>query len=200
MIYLASGSPRRADLLRQISVPFEVVTPEVDETPHAAEESTAYVSRLAVEKARQGALLVLAAGRPQAPVLGADTAVVMNGQVFGKPADRAQARRMLQTLSGQRHDVLTAIALMHFPAPGEMAQFGATTLVTTRVVLDPLSDREIEAYLATGEPEGKAGGYAIQGLAARYVARIEGSYTGVVGLPVREVARLLAALEEAAHE
>lgn len=200
MIYLASGSPRRADLLRQISVPFEVVTPEVDETPHAAEESTAYVSRLAVEKARQGALLVLAAGRPQAPVLGADTAVVMNGQVFGKPADRAHARRMLQTLSGQRHEVLTAIALMHFPAPGEMVQFGATTLVTTRVVLDPLSDREIEAYLATGEPEGKAGGYAIQGLAARYVARIEGSYAGVVGLPVREVARLLAALEEAAHE
>lgn len=193
-IYLASNSPRRADLLRQIAVTFEVLTPEVDETTLTDEAPVPYVSRMALEKARQGGLMVQATDRARAPVLGADTAVIVDDCILGKPVDRMQARQMLRTLSGRRHTVLTAIALMHFPRGRDMEQFGAPMVVATAVTLDPLSEQEIDGYVATGESDGKAGGYAIQGYAGRYVARLEGSYTGVVGLPVREVARMLALL------
>ena len=180
VVCLASRSPRRRELLQQIAVNFRVVDVDVDERRLADETAGRYVARLALEKARAGRLI--SAGLP---VLGADTAVVCGDDVLGKPADRADAMRMLQLLSGRTHQVLTAVAL----ADGDEAVSVNSSSVTFRT----LTEGERAAYWASGEPADKAGGYAIQGLAAKFISRIEGSYSGVMGLPLYETAALLQA-------
>ena len=182
-LYLASGSPRRRELLTQIGVPFISQIAPVDENSLPGESPNAYVERLARAKAQVG-LAALADPR-DAVVLGADTAVVLDGQILGKPLDRGEAVATLSALSGREHQVLTAVAL------------ASTTKVAARVVSSRVSFRvltraEIETYWATGEPRDKAGSYAIQGLAAVFVSQLQGSYSAVVGLPLCETAELLA--------
>jgi septum formation protein len=181
-LFLASASPRRRELLAQIAVPCVTQIAAIDENPLPDEPAVAYVERLAREKARAG----LAALRDahDAVVLGADTAVVLDGRILGKPADFAESRAMLQALSGRSHQVLTAVAL----AGGGRE---AARVVASEVSFRALSEREIEAYWASGEPCDKAGSYGIQGLAAVFVSRLEGSYSAVVGLPLCETAELL---------
>lgn len=181
MLILASASPRRADLLTSAGFTFDVAVADVDETPHPGEPPQAYALRVARAKAAAIAARCRESGNQ---VLGADTVVVVDGEILGKPADIADAARMLKTLSGKAHDVHTAVVLCS-PA-GERS-----AVVTTRVHLLPLTDHEIAWYLASGEPEGKAGAYAIQGRAARFIERIEGSWSNVVGLPISTVHRLL---------
>jgi septum formation protein len=172
-LVLASGSPRRAELLRQAGIRFEVSVPDVDETLHPGEAPEAYVRRLAAAKARH-----VAASHPGRPVLGADTTVVVDGQVLGKPYDAADAARMLGQLSGRSHLVLTGVCLIG-PA-GETRIDAAVTTVEFRA----LQAAEIGEYVDSGEPMDKAGGYAIQGGAAGFVTRLDGEYSNVVGLPV----------------
>jgi septum formation protein len=182
-LYLASGSPRRRELLAQIGVPFTTHIVPIDESPLADEAPSAYVERLARAKASAAlASLEHAAG---AVVLGADTAVVLDGRILGKPADRAEALRTLAALSGREHQVLTAVAL------ASNARVAARVVVS-RVSFRPLSEAEIAAYWASGEPLDKAGSYGIQGLAAVFVRQLQGSYSAVVGLPLCETAELLA--------
>lgn len=181
-LYLASGSPRRRELLTQIGVPFVSLSVAIDETPAPDETPAAYVERLARGKAAAG--LASLADR-QAVVLGADTTVVLDGRILGKPGERAEALAMLQALGGREHEVLTAVALA---AVGR----SAVRVVRSRVAFRPLTSAEAEAYWATGEPLDKAGGYAIQGFAAVFVSGLEGSYSAVVGLPLCETAQLLA--------
>lgn len=182
-LFLASGSPRRRELLTQIGVPFARIAAEIDETPLAAESAEAYVERLARQKAAAGrATLGAEAG---AVVLGADTAVVLDGRILGKPEDRVDGLRMLAALSGREHRVLTAVAL----CDGARV---ASRVVDSRVRFALIEPARAEAYWASGEPCDKAGGYAIQGLGAVFVERIEGSYSAVVGLPLCETASLLA--------
>lgn len=169
-------------MLRQLRLSFDMTPANIDETPRDDEVPEAYVERLAREKAR-AAWETLEA--PDAPVLAADTAVVLDGRILGKPADEADAARMLTSLSGRRHDVLTAIAV-RTAAREEVA------ISQTDVAFRPLRPDEIADYWRTGEPAGKAGGYAIQGLGALFVRDIRGSYSGVVGLPLFETAQLLA--------
>ena len=184
-LFLASGSPRRRELLTQIGVPFQVVSASIDETPLSDECPAAYVERLARAKARAGREHLLGAS-VSAPfcVLGADTAVVLDDQILGKPVDEADALSMLMALSGREHDVLTAIAIL-------AAERCETRVVRSRVSFRTISQQEAGQYWASGEPQDKAGGYAIQGLAAVFVAGLNGSYSGVVGLPVCETAELL---------
>ena len=184
-LFLASGSPRRRELLTQIGVPFQVVSAPIDETPLPDECPAAYVERLARAKARAGREHLLG-GSVSAPfcVLGADTAVVLDDQILGKPVDEADALSMLMALSGREHDVLTAIAIL-------AAERCETRVVRSRVSFRTISQQEAAQYWASGEPQDKAGGYAIQGLAAVFVAGLNGSYSGVVGLPVCETAELL---------
>ena len=182
-LYLASGSPRRRELLMQIGVPFTALATSIDETPLAAESAEMYVERLARAKAQAG--LAALASPLGAVVLGADTSVVLDGQILGKPLDRADAQAMLAALSGHTHQVLTAVAL----ASSERC---AVRLVSSKVSFRPLSAAEIEAYWASGEPQDKAGSYAIQGLGGIFVSHLEGSFSAVVGLPVCETAALLA--------
>jgi septum formation protein len=184
MIYLASGSPRRQQLLRQLGVAFEVVVPDVAEQPRAGEAAADYVARLARAKAEEGAAMIRAAARPARPVLGADTEVVLDGEILGKPRDRDHGIAMLRRLSGCTHQVLTAIRILH---QDELQ--GA--VVESRVRFAALSEEDIARYWDSGEPAGKAGGYAVQGRAAAFIARIDGSYTGIVGLPLFELAQLL---------
>jgi septum formation protein len=181
-IYLASGSPRRRELLQQIGVPFRVVGAAVDEAVRPGEAPAAYVERLAAAKADAG----LAGSRDEAdvPVLAADTAVVLGGKVLGKPADRQDAERMLRQLSGRTHEVFTAIALL---TVGGLESRISRSEVTFR----NLADEEIQDYWETGEPADKAGAYAIQGRAAVFIADLRGSYSGVMGLPLFETAELL---------
>jgi septum formation protein len=184
-IYLASGSPRRRELLAQIGVRFRTIGVSVDETPLAGEAPDAYVQRLAVAKAEAGWRAVPGdAASPPAPVLGADTTVVIDGTVLGKPADASDAARMLAALAGRTHEVLTAVAL---------CDAAGTRLQTSRseVRLRAIDPDECRAYAATGEPLDKAGGYAIQGFGAVFVEALTGSYSGVMGLPVFETAALL---------
>ncbi|KPX20300.1 Maf-like protein maf-2 [Pseudomonas syringae pv. delphinii] len=181
-LYLASGSPRRRELLTQIGVPFTVLSAQIDETPFDLETPAAYVERLALGKAQAG-LAALPADQ-QACVLGADTAVVLDGCILGKPVDQADALAMLATLSGREHEVLTAVALTD-------RQRSETCVVTSRVRFRPIQPHEAHAYWTSGEPADKAGGYAIQGLAAIFVAGLHGSYSAVVGLPLCETAELL---------
>ncbi len=181
MLYLASGSPRRRELLQQIGVAHERIQAEVDETPLPGESATDYVERLARAKAQAG--LQQLAGRAGC-VLGADTSVVLDGRILGKPLDRADFIATLSALSGRAHQVLTAVAL----CDGERMR---SRVVSSEVHFRHLSDDEIQAYWETGEPQDKAGGYAIQGLAAVFVSHMTGSYSAVVGLPVCETAALL---------
>lgn len=181
-VYLASTSPRRRELLGSIGVRCEVIEAGIDESALPAEQPAAYVERLALAKAR-AALARHPRGR-QAPLLGADTAVVIDGEILGKPADLTQARRMLGRLSGRTHEVWSAVAVLS--ARGE-----DVAVSRTAVVLRALSPAEIDAYWRSGEPADKAGAYAIQGRGAIFVSEIRGSYSGVVGLPLFETAQLL---------
>ena len=178
-IILASRSPRRSELLTAAGIAFEVLAADIDETPHRNEAPAAYVERLAVEKAR--AVLAL---RPEAQILGADTTVTIGGEILGKPADKDDAIRMLRKLSGAVHDVHTGVALVS-------AQHVRSAVDTTRVWFATMTDEDISWYVATGEPVDRAGAYAIQGFASRFIPRIEGSYSNVVGLPVALVSSIL---------
>ena len=182
MLYLASQSPRRRELLGRIGVPFGVLDLDVAEVRQPGEPAEDYVRRVAREKAGAGLLTVL--GNASAVVLGADTEVVLGDEVFGKPRDAADAAAMLRKLSGRTHRVISAMSLV---SPAREVQ----AIVITEVTFAPLSDVQIHAYVATGEPAGKAGGYAIQGGAELWVTRLAGSYSGVMGLPLYETACLL---------
>jgi septum formation protein len=181
MLVLASQSPRRSEILRQAGIPFIVRAVDVDETPQGGEGARGYVERLAVAKA-----LAAEAG-PAETVLAADTTVTIDGALLGKPVDAADARRMISMLSGRRHEVLTGICLRK----GDSL---ISDCATTAVWFHALSGEEIDEYVASGEPEGKAGAYAIQGLASKFVDRIEGCYFNVMGLPVSLVYRQLVRL------
>lgn len=184
-LYLASGSPRRRELLTQIGVPFAAISADIDETPLADESPATYVERLARGKAAAGrALITSSESRAPACVLGADTAVVLDGRILGKPLDQADALAMLMALAGREHEVLTAIALLD----GERCE---SRVVRSLVRFRAISPEEASIYWASGEPRDKAGGYAIQGLAAVFVSGLNGSYSAVVGLPVCETAELL---------
>ena len=180
ILILASASPRRRELLGQLGIPFDVVPSDVPEVAEPGESPADFARRVARAKASD-----VAHGRPGAFVLGADTVVIASGVMFGKPADRADARRMLTRLSGSTHRVLTAVALIG--PEGTVDELAVETAVEFR----PLSEAEVEAYLDSGEPFDKAGAYAVQGGAAQFVTRIEGSYSNVVGLPLDEVTTLL---------
>ena len=171
-LVLASRSPRRAELLTAAGIPFVVRAADIDETPRPGEMPRDYVLRMAEEKARA------VAGMDAEIVLAADTTVVFEGEILGKPLDAADATRMLATIAGQRHDVLTGICLIR---RGECL---ALEVASTAVWLGSMTPREIAGYVASGEPMDKAGAYAIQGIASRWVERIEGEYANVVGLPV----------------
>ena len=180
-LILASASPRRAELLEAAGFEFDVMPADVDETPDPAEDPGAYALRVARDKAEAVHSRCQDSG---SVVLAADTVVVANGEILGKPRDSADARRMLRLLSGVAHDVLTAIVIRN-------ASEVASEVVTTKVWFQPLDDSEISWYVDSGEPEGKAGAYAIQGRAARFIERIDGSWSNVVGLPVATLYRLL---------
>ena len=185
-ICLASQSPRRRELLQQLGVNFEVLQVDVDETMQHGESPVDYAERLALEKARAGREVQAADGH--LPVLGADTIVVVPGvvasaSVLGKPADRQQAIEMLQLLSGNTHRVISAVAMA--------GNHEVVATSVSQVTFRTLTRRECEAYWDTGEPQDKAGAYAIQGLAAIFITRLEGSYSGVMGLPLHETTLLL---------
>lgn len=184
-LVLASASPRRAELLRAAGFDFEVDPADVDERVVAGESPREHVLRLARAKAAAAA-----ARHPDAAVVGADTVVAVDGAILGKPSDPADARRMLRLLSGRSHDVHTGVAVIYRGVLAEAAEVSA-------VRFTPLTEEEIDWYVASGEPDDKAGAYAIQGLAARFVDRIEGSYGTVVGLPIHLVHRLLKEVRKA---
>lgn len=197
MIYLASRSPRRRELLSQIGVRYHLLLfrervgekPEVDESPLADETPGAYVERMARAKAEAGWRRMLQRNLPVAPVLAADTTVALGARIFGKPRDRTEAAEMLAALSGQRHEVLTAVALNNYDQL-------ECVLSTSEVVLKRLTAEEIAQYVASGEGDDKAGAYAIQGRAGRFVVELRGSYSGVMGLPLYETGLLLEKLPE----
>lgn len=192
-IYLASRSPRRRELLKQIGVPFELLLlrqdlrrgADVDETPLPEESPGAYVLRIATAKATTGMLQVAQRGLPIKPVLAADTSVVFDEQLIGKPEDAEHAMRILRTLSGREHQVITAVAI----ALRDQVQ---TQVSVSSVWFRELADAEIRRYVASGEPGDKAGAYAIQGRAGAFITRIAGSYSGIMGLPLAETSELLA--------
>ena len=191
-IYLASRSPRRRELLSQVGVRYHLLLfrsrpgedAEVDETPLAGEEPGAYVERMARAKAEAGWRRLLQRNLPHAPVLAADTTVALEGRIFGKPAGREQAAEMLASLSGRTHEVLTAAAL-------KSGDWLEVVVSRSEVRLKALTEEEIRLYVATGEGDDKAGAYAIQGRAARFVVELRGSYSGVMGLPLYETSQLL---------
>lgn len=185
-IVLASASPRRRELLAQLGVPHEVLAVEVDETPLPGEAPAALAQRLARAKALAGR----ARARDGRAVLGSDTVVAVDGRIFGKPADRTDALAMLAALSGREHRVFTAVALAAPGAAGPVREALSETVVRMRAI----TPGEAAAYWDTGEPGGKAGAYAIQGRGAVFIERIHGSYSGVMGLPLYETARLLQSL------
>jgi septum formation protein len=179
MLVLASASPRRQELLRNAGIAFEVQPADIPEDPQPGESAKACAGRLAREKA-----LAVARLRPQDIVLGADTVVTIDGQILGKPSDAADAARMLRMLSGREHLVITGVCLV---AGGQWSVASESTTVT----VSEISENEIADYVASGEPMDKAGAYAIQGIASRWIPRIEGDYSNVVGLPVALVWRML---------
>lgn len=200
-LILASASPRRAELLRAAGIQFDVLPADVDESVLLHESAERHVRRLAEAKA--SAVLPRADGRP---VLAADTVVVVGGEILGKPVDDGNARRMLRMLSGRSHEVLTGVCLLRYEGDigkgegvrgkdrvdwGQAVKYGellvASEVAVTTVEFGSLTDAEIDWYVASGEPRDKAGAYAIQGLASRFVTRIDGSYSNVVGLPVEVV-------------
>ena len=191
-IYLASRSPRRRELLAQIGVRFHLLLfrarpgedAEVDEAPLAGELPEAYVERLARAKVEAGWRRMMQRNLPRAPVLCADTTVALDGRIFGKPAGRDEAAAMLAALSGRSHEVLTAVAL-------KQEDWMESAVSRSEVRFKPLSAEEIAEYAATGECDDKAGAYAIQGRAARFIVDLRGSYSGVMGLPLYETGQLL---------
>ena len=191
-IYLASKSPRRRELLRQIGVDFELLLlrdqgprgPDVNEEVMDGEDPHDYVQRVTREKAEFGARVMMMRRLPMRPVLAADTTVMIDSRILGKPASTAEAMDMLHSLSGRTHQVLTSVALQHDEESSHILQVSEVTLGT-------LNEEMIRAYCATTEPYDKAGGYGIQGLAAVFIERIVGSYTGIMGLPLHETSRLL---------
>jgi len=189
-VYLASKSPRRAELLQQIGIHFEQVSVDVDETPFDAETPAAYVVRVSKDKARAGWQWVDQQHLPPMPVLGADTAVICGQQIMGKPRDRDHGLAMLSALSGQTHQVMSAVCF-HLRGKEWFA------LNTTEVTFRAISSAELNQYWDTGEPIGKAGAYAIQGFAAVFVERLQGSYSAVVGLPLLETHQLLNEISQA---
>ena len=184
IVYLASQSPRRRELLTQIGIAHRVLSIDIDEQRRAHEAPLDYVQRLAREKAAAGWRQLIAQALPPAPVIGADTAVVIDDVILGKPADKFAALAMLRQLSGRSHEVLTGVAV-------HSSDGAQCTASRTRVWFRALDSAEIEDYWTSGEPRDKAGAYGIQGLAAKFIERIEGSYSGVVGLPLFETAELL---------
>jgi septum formation protein len=216
MIYLASASPRRQELLRQLGIAFEAIPSELLEVPQAGERPEDYVLRVARDKARHVVRQVRERGLASYPVLGADTEVVLEGEILGKPHDAQQGQAMLRKLAGRTHEVLTGLVLLHQDAddrrdaggttsgkkeverrqeqspratPGAVAEY--TALSRSCVTFGPLTDADIRRYWDSGEPADKAGGYAVQGRAAAFIQRIEGSYSGIMGLPLFELTQLL---------
>ncbi len=188
-LVLASASPRRQALLDQIAVRYKVHAVDIDETPKLAESPVDYVCRVAAEKS--AACLLVQTGK--LPVLAADTSVVIEGVILGKPENKAHAEYMLGQLSGKTHYVYTAVSLRTVGEAGESHHFNV--LSKTAVQFRQINNKEIQAYWQTGEPQGKAGAYAIQGLASIFVESITGSFSGVVGLPLFETAALLSKQE-----
>jgi septum formation protein len=193
MLVLASASPRRQELLRNAGISFVVQAADIDESPREGETPRECVERLAREKA-----LAVGGAYPEDRVLGADTVVAIDGEILGKPRDAGDAERMLRMLSGRVHEVITGVCVIEPVASGqwEVARKGvhrelATASETTLVTMSEWSDDEIREYIATGEPMDKAGAYAIQGRGGRWIPRIEGDYSNVVGLPVALVCRML---------
>ena len=191
-IYLASRSPRRRELLKQIGVNFEVlimrsfptVRADVDETPNPGESPGDYVVRIATNKAMTGWTRALERRLPRLPVLGADTTVTIDGEIIGKPANTEDAAKILRKLSGREHEVYSAVAVA-------MNDNVTTRLSCSRVRFSELSDPLIQDYVDSGEPMDKAGAYGVQGRAATFIAEIDGSYSGIMGLPLYETAQLL---------
>lgn len=192
MIYLASSSPRRRELLRQIGIRFETLlmrsSPDrggdVDETPIPGEDAEDYVKRVAAAKAVSGWRRIVERRIPLHPVLAADTAVILDGKILGKPESTDAAIAMLESLSGREHEVLTAVSCAY-------QETVETEFSRSKVRFCELSEKDIRDYIATGEPMDKAGGYGIQGRAALFIERMDGSYSGVMGLPLFETGRLL---------
>lgn len=186
-LVLASGSPRRAEIMRSVGWVFEKDVPDIDETERPGETPETYVQRLAREKAQ-----VIAENHPKQIVLGADTTVVINGQIIGKPTDVLDARRMIAMLSGNWHEVLTGVAIV---------SHGQTSvdIQRTRVKFAPLSEREIDFLVEKGDPLDKAGAYAVQAQAALFIEAIDGDYWNVVGLPISLVYRMIAEAQETAR-
>ncbi|HET9406648.1 MAG TPA: Maf family protein [Candidatus Sulfotelmatobacter sp.] len=205
MLVLASASPRRQELLRNAGISFSVHPADIDETPRPGESAKDCAERLAREKA-----LAIASSHPEDDILGADTIVVVGNEILGKPLDAADAWRMLRLLSNRTHEVITGVCLVK-PVEGKRVttsgngpasekrqeQIGSET---TRVTMCEITDDEIRDYVATGEPMDKAGAYAIQGLASRWIPRIEGDYSNVVGLPVTLVYRMLNSSGDRPHK
>jgi septum formation protein len=184
-LILASSSPRRAEILRQAGIAFEICATDIDEMVLPGETALEMVARLAEAKARAITAQMDAAIR-ECIIVGADTTVELDGEILGKPRDSAHAREMLARLSGRTHHVLTGIFLLRLPGNASRA-----AVEKSAVTFAPLSEKEIDAYVASGEPLGKAGAYAIQGLAGRYIPKIEGCYFNVVGLPLARLYTLL---------
>jgi len=189
-IYLASQSPRRSELLQQMGVDFAVLKADVDESVMAGETPQHYVVRVAELKAKAG--LDNMPESDKRPVLAADTAVVIDGQIFGKPTDQQHAQNMLQRLSGRTHQVLSAVALTD-------GSFSHSVVTVNDVRFTELSDAQIAWYLSTGEGVDKAGAYAVQGLAALFIEQISGSYSGIMGLPIRETGQLLMGMDSSSE-
>jgi septum formation protein len=185
-LILASASPRRRELLAACGIAFQVMTAAIDEHPQPHEAAAVYVQRLAVAKAR-----AIGERGPDTVILGADTIVTRDGLLLGKPQSEDEARWMLSHLSGQWHEVLTGVAVLAPVRPDRRIGDYAVEVVSSRVLMRQFSIQAIEWYLATGEPLDKAGAYAVQGLGAALVERVEGSYTNVVGLPLTETLLLL---------
>jgi septum formation protein len=183
LLVLASTSPRRRELLGQLGIDFDVIAIAVEETPRPGESPVAYVQRVAAEKSARGQALA----PPGLAILAADTEVVLDGEIFGKPESLEHARGMLQRLSGRTHEVLSAVSLRH-------GGWHRERLSVSRVTFREISPREIDAYWQSGEPFDKAGGYAIQGRGALFVRHLSGSFSGVMGLPLYETGLLLGEL------
>ena len=182
MFVLASASPRRRELLTQIGLTFDVETADIDETPQLGEDPIRYVRRLAEHKA--AAVFARHSNQSRLIVLGADTTVLCDGKILGKPVDEADAARMLRLLSGKAHQVITGVALVSAGIVEVAAEVTAVEMIA-------MTEKQIADYVASGEPMGKAGAYAIQGRAARFIPRIEGCYFNVVGLPLARVSAML---------
>ncbi len=183
-IYLASGSPRRRELLAQIGVTFDVLKIDIDETPQTGESPAAYVQRVAIDKAKAGLILREQLALSERPILAADTSVVLDDDILGKPANQSEARQFIRRLSGRQHQVISAVALATDKSIKVRSQL-------SNVRFAKLSEAEIDWYVATGEGKDKAGAYAVQGLAAQFIEYIEGSYAGIMGLPLFETRQLL---------